>query len=257
MSLEKTEGIVVRKIRWHETSNIVTAYTNDFGKIKLLAKGVFRPKSKLTGSLELFSLVAFVFYKKDKTELYTLSSADLLRSFSKIPEDLKRYAIASAGMELLDRLITGEESNPRIFKLSVKFLAEVETVNVKDLEQLLWACALKLSVYLGYGPKLDKCVVCGKRHSSDFFLVSLERGGIICNGCAQKPKGLTEDALYLRLSKESVNWLKKIQNHDFPKEFKISPKSLKEIRGFILDFLSYHTERGGELKSLQFLKKIS
>lgn len=251
MSLEKTEGIVVRKIRWHETSNIVTSYTKDFGKIKLLAKGVFRPKSKLTGSLELFSLVAFVFYKREKTELYTLGSADLLTSFSGISEDIKRYAIASAGMELLDRLITGEESNPRIFKLSVKFLAEVESADEKDLEPLLWAYALKLSVYLGYGPKIDKCVVCGKRYTSGFFLFSLERGGIVCDRCAQK------DALYLRLSKESLNWLKKIQNHDFPGNFKISLKSLKEIRSFILDFLSYHTGRGGELKSLEFLKKIS
>jgi DNA repair protein RecO (recombination protein O) len=251
MSLEKTEGIVVRKIRWHETSNIVTSYTRDFGKIKLLAKGVFRPKSKLAGSLELFSLVAFVFYKKEKTELYTLGSADLLKSFPRISEDIKRYAICSAGMELLDRLITGEESNPQIFNLSLKFLGAVEFVSEKDLEQLLWAYALKLSIYLGYGPKIDKCVVCGKKFTSIFFLFSLERGGIVCNKCTQK------DALYMRLSKESLSWLKKIQNHDFPKEFKISSKSLKEIRSFILDFISYHTERGGELKSLEFLKKIS
>ncbi len=251
MSLEKTEGIVVRKIRWHETSNIITSYTKDFGKIKLLAKGVFRPKSKLSGSLELFSLVAFVFYKKEKTELYTLGSADLLKSFSGISGDIKKYAICSAGMELLDKLITGEESNPRIFELSLKFLSETESANEKDLEPLLWAYALKLSIFLGYGPKIDKCVVCGKKFTSSFFLFSLERGGIVCNRCVQ------QDALYLRLSKESMSWLKKIQDHDFSEHIKISSKSLKEIRGFILDFISYHTERGGELKSLEFLKKIS
>ena len=251
MSLEKTEGIVVRKIRWHETSNIVTSYTKDFGKIKLLAKGVFRPKSKLTGSLELFSLVAFVFYKKEKTELYTLGSADLLKSFSKISDDIQRYAIASAGMELLDRFVTGEESNPWIFDVALKFLSGVEALDQKDLEPLLWTYALKLSIHLGYGPKIDGCVACGKRYSPDFFLVSLERGGIICEACAKK------DALYLRLSRESVNWLRKIQKHQLGKSLAISSKSLKEIRGFILDFLSYHTERGGELKSLEFLKKIS
>lgn len=257
MSLEKTEGIVVRKIRWHETSNIVTSYTKDFGKVKLLAKGVFRPKSKLTGSLELFSLVAFVFYKKEKTELYTLSSADLLKSFSKISEEIERYAIASAGMELLDRLVTGEQSHPQIFDLTLKFLSNAETSDTKKLEPLLWAYALKLSACLGYRPKIDKCVVCGKKFTSSFFLFSLERGGIVCNRCAQKSEGLIEDALYLRLSRESMNWLKKIQDHDFPGDLKISPKNLKEIRGFILNFLSYHTGRGGELKSLEFLKKIS
>lgn len=251
MSLEKTEGIVVRKIRWHETSNIVTSYTRDFGKVKLLAKGVFRPKSKLTGSLELFSLIAIVFYKKERTELYTLSSADLLKSFSKISEEIERYAIASAGMELLDRLVTGEQSHPQIFDLALTFLANAETSDTKKLEPLLWAYALKLSACLGYRPKIDKCVVCGKRFTSGFFLFSLERGGMVCNRCAQ------QDALYLRLSRESLSWLKKIQDHDFPGEFKISPKSLKEIRGFILNFLSYHTGRGTELKSLEFMKKIS
>jgi len=257
MSLEKTEGIVVRKIRWHETSNIVTSYTKDFGKIKLLAKGVFRPKSKLTGSLELFSLVAFVFYKKEKTELYTLGSADLLQSFSKISDDIHKYAVASAGMELLDRFVTGEESNPWIFDIALKFLSGVEAFDQKELEPLLWTYALKLSIHLGYGPKIDRCVACGKRYSSDFFLVSLERGGIICKNCARNSRGVTEDALYLKLSRESVNWLRKIQKHHLGKGLAISSKSLKEIRGFILNFLSYHTERGGELKSLEFLKKIS
>ena len=55
----KTEGVVLGGIRFRETSKIVTLYTRDRGKLRLVAKGALRPKSRLVGHLEPITHVMF------------------------------------------------------------------------------------------------------------------------------------------------------------------------------------------------------
>ena len=253
MSIDKSEGVVLKKIKWSESSQIVTVYSKDYGKLKLVAKGALRPKSRFFGGLELFGIIEFVFYKKEKAELYILSSSDLVKTFPKISSDIKRYAIASAGMELLDRLISGEEKNLRIYNLVLKFLPGAEKLDEDYVDSLLWVFALKLAVYLGYKPKFDFCVGCGKKIEEDFIFFNSERGGLVCKNCTQK------DGFYFRLKKTSADWVSQILKYDLNRvqKLKLADDEKNIIGNLVLDFLAYHTGRGKELKSLEFLKKIS
>lgn len=259
MSIKKTEGIILKKIKWSETSNIVTLYSKDFGKLKLLAKGVQRPKSGFSGGLELFGLIDFVFYKREKKNLYILSSSDLVSSYPLIFSSVERYGVASAGIELLDKLLAEEEKNSDIYSLLLDFLSKIQAIDKKELEKLLWAYSLKLLSFLGYKPRLDECVKCGKKGkslkttSSGFLFFSSDLGGIVCKKCA---KG---DEFYFRLTRNQLNWIKKIldSNLDQTDKLKLEEREVKNIGNLILDFLSYHTGFGKELKSLEFLKKIS
>jgi len=119
MTINKSEGLILKKIKWSETSNIITVYSEDFGKLKLLAKGVQRPKSSFSGGLELFSSIDFVFYKKEKKDLYILSSSELKTTNQLLFSSPQKYGVASAGIELLDKLISGEEKNEDIYFLSM------------------------------------------------------------------------------------------------------------------------------------------
>lgn len=253
MSIDKSVGVVLKKIKWSESSQIVSVYSKDFGKLKLVAKGALRPKSRFFGGLELFGIIEFVFYKKEKAELYILSSSELVRTFPKISSDVKRYGMASAGMELLDGLFSGEERNLKIYNLVLKFLAGIENFDEDDLESLFWAFALKLATYLGYRPKFDFCVGCGKKIDEDFVFFSSERGGLVCKNCTQK------DAFYFRLKKTSADWVNQVLRCDLSrvKKLKLADDEKKIIGNLVLDFLAYHTGRGKELKSLEFLKRIS
>ena len=62
----KTEGFVLKTMLFKESSLIASIFTKKFGKIKVLAKGVRRPKSKLCGALELFNLDEIIFYKRER-----------------------------------------------------------------------------------------------------------------------------------------------------------------------------------------------
>jgi DNA repair protein RecO (recombination protein O) len=251
MSLVKTEGIVLRSLKYGDSSNIFTLYTRDFGKIKLLAKGIKRRKSR-TPPLRYFSLSEIVFYKREKSELHLLSSGETLKSFSGLSKNLNRFSWASAMTELLDQLITGEELNQRIFNLSLKTLSRMESVDESDLEKIFWGFALKLFSNLGYKPKLDTCVRCGREIKEEEVFLNPERGGVICHNCT---KG---EEYYLKLSRKAYLSAGQLLSVDINKidKIPIDKDSLKEIADLVKSFIRYHTG-AKDLKTLEFIRKVS
>jgi len=250
MSITKTEALVLKSIKFGDTSKIATLYTNNYGKIKVIAKGIRKPKSRLAGALQTFSHLQIVFYKKQTTEIYLLSQSEIIHSYQSLTRDLNRYVFASAVLELLDRLITGEEPNPKLFELTLETLSFMESCPQRSLEKSFWSYTLKLADLLGYKPKLDRCVSCGKPVLENFILFSPEKGGVVCKKCVRS------DQTYLRLSKDSVAWALKLQSiktEDLD-TYHIPKESLKEISNIILNLLDYHAGKGKDLKSLEFLK---
>jgi DNA repair protein RecO (recombination protein O) len=250
MSITKTEAIVLKSIKFGDTSRIATLYTAEHGKVKVIAKGVRKLKNKLAGALQTFSHLQVVFYKKRTSEIYLLSQSDTVRSYQSLYKDMNRYVFASAALELLDRLITGEESNPRLFKLTLATLSFMETCTERSLEKSFTHYALRLADLLGYKPKFDRCASCNRHAAGSLVLFGPEKGGVLCKRCARA------DQAYIRLSKESVASALKLQSikTEDLNTYNIPKDQVKEISSVILSLLDYHTGRGKDLKSLEFLK---
>ena len=98
-----------------EADRILTVLTHDYGKLRLLAKGVRRVKSKLAGGIELFS-VSTITFVKGRGEIGTLVSTRLNKHYSHIVEDLQRTMV---GYELIKQLhkATEDEPEPEYFTL--------------------------------------------------------------------------------------------------------------------------------------------
>jgi DNA repair protein RecO (recombination protein O) len=90
----RTKGIVLRRTNYGEADRILTIITKD-GQVSALAKGARKLKSKLAGSIELFSYSEFVFHK-GKGELLILTNARLIEYYSHIMTNLE--AIKDAGI---------------------------------------------------------------------------------------------------------------------------------------------------------------
>jgi DNA repair protein RecO (recombination protein O) len=249
MSITKAEAIVLKSIKFGDTSRIATLYTNDHGKIKVIAKGIRKPKSRLAGALQTFAHIQIVFYKKRTSEIYLLSQADTIESHQSLYRDLNRYVYASAVLELLDRLVTGEEANPRLFELTLGILRLLESCPSDSLEQAFCFFAMKLAEVLGYRPKFDKCVGCGCRVDARLVLFSPEKGGVVCRKCA------SGDQAYLRLPADAVTSALKLQSIKTEElnAYHIPKKYRRDILKVLLALLEYHTERGRDLKSLELL----
>jgi DNA repair protein RecO (recombination protein O) len=249
MSITKTEAIVLKSMKFGDTSRIATLYTSDHGKIKVIAKGIRKPKSRLAGALQTFSHIQIVFYKKRTTEIYLLSQADTIESHQFLYKDLYRYVFASAVLELLDQLVTGEEANPKLFQLALSVLSLLESSSPDSMEKLFCSYALRLAEFLGYRPKFDRCVGCNHKVDARMVLFSPEKGGIVCRKCA------AQNQAYLRLSGDAVSSALKLQSvkTEDLNAYNIPKGHLRDILKMILSLLDYHTERGKELKSLDLL----
>ncbi len=103
-----TKGIILTRTNFGEADRIITVLTPDYGKLRLMAKGVRKIKSKLAGGIELFS-VSHLTLIKGKGELHTLVSTRLLTHYGQIVKDLNRTML---GYELIKQLNRATEEVP-------------------------------------------------------------------------------------------------------------------------------------------------
>ena len=247
----KTKAIVMRSWRMGETSKLVTFYTEDYGKIKVTAKGARKPKSKFGAALELLSEVQAVFYFRDERDLQTLSECDLLRSFPTLATGLERLSFGSAACELIDRLTIEHESNKRLYGYLAGVLGALEEVGQEQLESLFWYFQLRLADALGYRPELNNCVSCRTGLEGDWLWFSAALGGGLCETCGPQAGS--------RIAGDSLKVLSHLQGlKAYCREvIPATPARAAEPRGLLRNFLEYHAGTQGRLKSLEFLEAIS
>lgn len=197
MAIVTDEGVVLKTHALGDTSRIVTAYTREHGLRKFVAKGARKPPNRFGYSLEPLSRSRFVFYLKPDRDLHLLSKAEVLDALGSRLTDLKRLAHAQAALEIVDRLVWGEEPHPRLFALLVQALDGCARAPVATLPAVTLAFQLQLASEMGYRPRLDQCAVDG-RPVSQRRAFSPARGGLLCDACAAREGGvvfLTPEAL--------------------------------------------------------------
>jgi DNA repair protein RecO (recombination protein O) len=233
MPLCKTNAVILGGRRFGDSSKIISAYTAEFGKVHLLAKGALAPKSKFLSALETFSESELVFYHKTTTELHLLSQASLLKSHLRLADKAEVFPFAAAACEITDEWIKGEDQNPAYFQLLTTFLNRLETSTATQSPFFFWLFVYYGASILGFRPNLEACFRCGKKENRKSYLFHPEKGGLVCADDAR------ESERYLKLSAELKNWAATLAHSDFDaaSHLEISSKLVKELSEFLKDFL--------------------
>jgi DNA repair protein RecO (recombination protein O) len=143
----KTEGVVLKRRDFGETSRVAVAYTRDAGKVQLLAKGARNPKNKYGAALEPLSRGEFVFYWRESKELFTLSETATIRPGRFIREDAKALPYGLAMVEAVDKLSGEGDADPRLYELLASTLEALDRGGPPA--PLLAQFLLKLAAQLG------------------------------------------------------------------------------------------------------------
>lgn len=175
----KTEGIVLKEIRYKDTSKILTIFTKKYGKISVMAKGAYKAKSKLIATTQPFSYSEYQF-NKGRNFLY-LNQADILNSFYLLREEMERVIYGYYMLELVDKSLPEDGENEKIFMLLEKGLRVLSKLD-KNYLQFIVAYELKFISFLGYKPNIEKCINCNNT-KFEKIKFSINQGGIICNNC--------------------------------------------------------------------------
>lgn len=248
MAIQKSKGILLRRQDLRETSLILTFYTEGFGKIKGIVRGVRGPHAQYSGgSLEVFAYDEVVFYERKRSEFYTISQCDLLDFFSPIRESLERLAYAAYIVELLDSVTAMSDKNIDVFQLllnSLKLLSG--SSSAKRTTRIF---EIKLLALLGLVPTLGSCANCSGRLDSGARF-SFRHGGLLCKAC------FSVDKEACSILPGTVKFIEHIRTSPFEKveRVKVAASVGKELEGILRKFLDYHIER--RLKTVEFLKEI-
>lgn len=152
MNRIQTSGIVLKRTNYGEADRIVTVLTPDYGKLRLMARGVRKPKAKLAGGIELFSVSDMTFVR-GRGEIGTLISTRLRTHYGRIVQDIRRVQLGYDLLKILDKA-TEDETEEGYFDLLEQTLKALDD---KDIDQELiqaWFSSHMLRL-AGHSPNLE------------------------------------------------------------------------------------------------------
>jgi len=166
-----TTAIILARTDYGEADRILTLLTPEQGKLRLLAKGVRRVKSKLAGGIELFS-VSTITYIKGRSDLGTLVSTRLVKHYGRIVQDLDRTLL---GYELIKQLnkITEDEIESVYFELLQEAFGALDDPEVPLPIVRLWFTAQLLRLG-GHTPNLQTDSGGAKLEAAETYNFSLD-----------------------------------------------------------------------------------
>lgn len=176
MRLYRDQGVVLRTIRLGEADRIVSVVTEGRGKVRAVAKGVRRTKSRFGSRLEPMSHVALQLY--EGRDLHTITQAETLDHFRAVRESLDRVTRATSMLEAVDQLSQEGEPNPALYRMLVGAL---RALAARDAPVVVGAFFWKLLALEGFEPVLDRCASCGS--TGELVAFDLADGGALCRTC--------------------------------------------------------------------------
>lgn len=147
-----TEGIVLTRLNYGEADRIITVLTPEQGKIRLLAKGVRKIKSKMAGGIELLS-VNNLTYIVGKGDLGTLISSRLVTNFGQIVTNVDRTMYAYEVLKRVNK-ITEDSAEAEYFNLLAETLRAINQMDLELDYVRLWF-NLQLLKLGGHSPNLQ------------------------------------------------------------------------------------------------------
>jgi DNA repair protein RecO (recombination protein O) len=196
----KTEAVVLSKMDYRDSSNILSLYTKDSGKMSAILKGARSSKSKKGYIAEPLNHLQIIIYRKDSRDLQLLSSADLISHFPKIKEDLDKLKYSLAILELIKKLTPDNETNSKLFSALTRilFLLNSSDESPKITFGRFFLFFLK---EIGYGIQLNKCSSCQRNLMNGDNLGYNSELGIFCSQCSGNFRN------DFKLSQELFNYL--------------------------------------------------
>ncbi len=244
MGLKSSEAVVIGGHNLGEADRIVVFYTRSYGKIRTVAAGARRIRSRFGGSLELFTHGRLVYFERPTSDLHRLSEFALREPFHALRTSLELLTAASEVAELAGIGGVEGEGSEELFALIVGTLGRLNAG--MEVSVVLRAFEIRLLKTLGYLPELYKCVRCRGALPEGVQDFGLNEGGLLCPTCeagAMETTPISPPALgFLRMALRGDLGISRVS---------LEPKELEELRSLLQTFLEF--KLGRRIRSARFL----
>ena len=238
--------MVLRHSDWGEADRLIWLFTKESGKLRAIAKGVRKPRSRKAGHLEPFTHVRLLLAAG--RDIPIITQAEAQEVFLALKEDLIRVGYASYVIELLDRFTYEEGENVPLFRLLVETLNRLD--DEADAAFAVRYYEVRLLDLLGFRPHLLQCVNCGKEIQPEDQFFSPDLGGLLCPTCGRALTGTQF------ISLGAVRMLRHLQRSSYAEaqRLRLSAAVDREVEQLMQAYFTYLLERG--LNTPAFLRHL-
>lgn len=239
--LYRTDGVILSRMSLGEADRILTIFTPRHGKIRVIAKGVRRPSSRLGPHLEYFNRSRLMLARG--RDLDVVTAAETLDPHLSLRSDLAAFGHASHIAEVLLRLTEDRQEQENAYDLlsgSLRLLSDgVDPFAVTRHFELALLAAL------GYRPEIYSCVVCKRALEPVANPFSAARGGFACTTCRDRQQ------YGVMVSVNAQKYLRTLDRHGLAAaaRLNVSDALATELERFATSYLQYLAER--DLQSLR------
>ena len=242
MSLYRDEAIVLRTQKLGEADRIITLLTRERGKVRAVAKGVRKTKSRLGSRVEPFMLIDLQLYEGRSLDIVT--QVETIGAYGlQIASDYARYTAGTAMLETTDRLVEGErEPALQLFLLlagALRTLAE----GAHEPGLVLDAYLLRALSVAGWAPSFTDCARCGA--PGPHRGLSIAAGGSVCPQC--RPAGAVAP------HRETLDLMAALLTGDWTVADASDERRRRESSGIVAAYLQWHLER--QVRSLRLVER--
>jgi len=237
MPLLTTPAIVLASMKLGEADRLVTFFTEKKGKMKGVAQGARRMKSRFGAALEPFSHINLILFEKGGDRLHRVNQADITQSFQKLREAWDTIKRGSHMVHLVGKMTPDEEPNPAIYRLLCDGLSFMERGLNLPLSSLLFV--IKLVHHSGYQPHWDSCLKCKAPTLQQQVYFSPPDGGTFCARCSHGRSHL------ISVSAGTLAFLRAMQRMDQQTVHRLKPTPFiqREIEALFGEHLAYISGR--------------
>jgi len=250
MALIKSEAILLRSIRYSETSKIMTAFSREEGILKFIAKGARSQKSRYAGMLEPLYAVELVCYKKENRELHTLSQVSIISAPKQLMKNAERMTLALVCAEIISKVNALQQPNIPVYKLLKDTIYSFDHTAVNG-RLLLLTFQLQLLNPLGLQPNLTICERC-KTTQSQQWCFYMDDAVLVCNACENR---VTNRLLLPEITRNALTVLLRVPIQKLV-EIPIPIALHVPVYAFIKQFYDFHLLETSNLQTLRVLTQM-
>jgi DNA repair protein RecO (recombination protein O) len=240
----KVEAIVLRHSDWGEADRLLVLFTRELGKVRAIAKGVRRMRSRKAGHLEPYTRASLVLAKG--RDLWIVTQASTLEPYLALRADLLRTGYTAYVFELMDRFTFEEGENQSLFALLEWVLEHINTEADPFLAVRYYE--MRLLELLGFRPQLFKCTRCEKKIAPEDQFFSAENGGVLCPACGGSIPSARP------VTTETLKYMRHLQRskYDAVLQAKPSPATREQMETLLQYYFTWLLER--RLNTPEFLR---
>ena len=242
----RVDCVILRHSDWGEADRLLGLFTREAGKLRAVAKGARKLRSRKAGHLEPFTHVKLMMARG--RDFWIVTQAETIDAYMPIRDDLVRTAYAAYVIELLDRFTYEEGENRALFQLLVDTLGRVS--ELPDPFSAVRYYEIRMLDLLGYRPQLNHCLNCGAEIKPEDQFFDVVQGGVLCPRCG--PLASTAVPISMR----ALKFLRHFQRSTFAEAARaeLTPGVRREMESLLNRYLTYHLER--RLNSPSFLQEV-